>query len=95
MKAGIEILRNLRSFRTTGSIFRDDRLNDVGVVALLMSFFSNFSTLSFNISQSIIAIEVIQIVTCCFWCGEHDGTIKFHFRDAVVFFQNGRHIAKL
>ena len=41
--------------------------------------FSNFFTLTFDISESIIVREVIQIGICCFWCGEHDGTIEFFY----------------
>ena len=45
--------------------------------------FSNFSTLTFNISESIIAREVIQIGICCFWCAEHNGAMIFHIRAAI------------
>ena len=80
-KAAIEILRHLRSFTTTRSIcyanFSGDLCIDVGVIALLMPFFWNFLTLTFNISESIISREVIQIGICWFWSGEHDSPGRF------------------
>ena len=47
--------------------------------------FSNVSTLAFNISESIIAREVIQIGICSFRCAEHNGAMKFYFRAAIFF----------
>ena len=48
-------------------------------------FFSIFSTLTFNISKSIIAREVIQIALCSFWCAEHNDAMKFYFWAAIFF----------
>ena len=70
--------------------FRDDLWNDVGVFDIVFSY---FSTLTFNILESIIAREIIPAGTGCIWCGKYDGTIKKNFR-AAIFFQNGCHIAK-
>ena len=56
--------------------------------------FSYFSTLTFNISESIIAREIIPTGTCCIISGERDGTIKIIYW-ANIFFQNGCHIAKI
>ena len=53
--------------------------------------FSNFSILAFNISESIIAREVIQIGIYSFWWAEHNGAIKFYFRAAIF----GKAIASL
>ena len=55
--------------------------------------FSNFSTLAFNISESIIAREVIQIGLCSFWCAEHNWAMKFYFR-AAIFFKMAATISK-
>ena len=74
--------------------FRDNRWNDVGVIALFMLFFRIFWTLTFNISESIKARELIPTGTCCMWCGERDGTIEI-ISLATIFFQNGCHIAKM
>ena len=71
-----------------------DRWNDVGVIALLMLFFSYFWTLSFNISESMIAREIIPAGTCCIWCGEYDGAIEKKIQGRH-FFQNGCHIMKM
>ena len=56
--------------------------------------FSYFSTLTFNISESIIAREIIPAGTCCIWCGKYDGSIENFFR-ATFFFQNGCHYVEM
>ena len=56
--------------------------------------FSYFSTLTFNISESIIARELIPTGICCILCDERDGTIEIIYR-TTIFFQNGCHFAKM
>ena len=56
--------------------------------------FSYFSTLAFNISESIIARELIPTGTCCILCGEHDGTIEIIYR-ATIFFSKWLPFAKM
>ena len=47
--------------------------------------FSYFSTLTYNISESIIARKIIPAGKCCIWCGKYGGTIENFFRAAIFF----------